>query len=153
MGYTASSPYALNKEQLEKLEQDQAAKRAEVFKAICSKGLELPAPSTLQEQLCKSWGLVTTTPTMSGESSHALTPGVLDLPPMQTGLVGELQLGQPQPNTLPPWETWCPPLPGIIAAGWSVEVITQVKYIIQTPQGSKKWVLRFESHSEPRVAQ
>ena len=94
-GYATSSPYAPNKEQLEKLEQDRVAKRAKAFKALCSKGLELPAPSTPQEQPHKSWGLATATPTTSGESSHALTPGVLDSPPTQMGLMGELQLGQP----------------------------------------------------------
>ncbi len=64
-------------------------------------------------------------------------------------LMGELQLGQPQPNTLPPWETWCPPLPGIIAMGWLVKVMTQVEYVIRTLQGSEKHMLRFESCSEP----
>ena len=37
--------------------------------------------------------------------------------------------------------------------GWSVEVVTQVEYVIRTPQGSEKCVLRFESHSEPWVTQ
>ena len=37
--------------------------------------------------------------------------------------------------------------------GWLVEVITQVNYVIQTPQGSEKCVLRFESCSKPQVAQ
>ena len=73
-GYAASGPYALNKEQVEKLERDRVAKRAEAFKALCSEGLELPAPSTPQEQLHKSWGSATTTLMMSGESSHALMP-------------------------------------------------------------------------------
>ncbi len=82
-------------------EQDCAAKRAEAFKALCSKGLELPTPSAPQEQPRKSWGLVTATPTTSGESSCAPTPRVPDLPMMHTGLMGELQLGQPWPNTLP----------------------------------------------------
>ncbi len=72
---------------------------------------------------------------------------------MQMGLIGELQLGQPRPNTLPLWETWCPPLPSIIAVGWSVKVITRVEYVIWTPQGSEKQILRFESCSEPWVAQ
>ena len=94
-GYAASGPYALNKEQVEKLERDRAVKRAEAFKALCSEGLELPTPSTPQEQPCKSWGSVTATPTMSGESSHALMPGVPESPPTQMSPMGELQLGKP----------------------------------------------------------
>ncbi len=128
-------------------------KRAEAFKALCSEGLELPTLNALQEQLCKSWGSATATLMMSGESSHTLMPGVPESPPQHMSLIGGLQLGQPQPNTLPPWETWCPPLPGIIVVGWSVEVVTWVEYIIRTLQGSKKQVLGFESCSEPRVAQ
>ena len=53
-GYAASRPYALKKEQMEKLEQDQVVKRAEAFKALCSEGLELPTPNAPQEQLRKS---------------------------------------------------------------------------------------------------
>ncbi len=130
-------------------------KRVEAFKALCSEGLELPALNTPQEQSCKSWGSATATLTTSRQSSHALMPGVPELPLMQTGLVGELQLGQPQLNTLPLWETWCLPLPGIITTGWSVEVnyITWVDYIIWTLQGSENHVLRFKSCSEPWVAQ
>ncbi len=101
-GYAASRPYVPGKEQVEKLERDRAVKRAEAFKALCSQGLELPTLSTPQEQLCKSWGSATATPMMSGEFSRALTPGVLESPPPQTSPMGELQLGQPQPNTLPP---------------------------------------------------
>ncbi len=67
----------------------------EAFKALCSKGLELPAPSAPQEQPCRSWGSATATPMMSGESSHAPMPGVPESPPAQTSLMGELQLGQP----------------------------------------------------------
>ena len=152
-GYAASRPYAPKKEQMEKLEQDQAVKRAEAFKALCSNGLELPTLNAPQEQLCKSWGSVTATLTMSGESSHAPMPGVPKSPLTQTGQMGKLQLGQPWPNTLPLWETWCLPPPGIIAVGWLVKVMTQVDYIIQTPQGSKKCVLRFESCSKPWVTQ
>ena len=73
-GYAASGPYTPNKEQVEKLERDRAAKRAEAFKALCSKGLELPTLSTPQKQPHKSWGSATTTPMMSGESSHTLMP-------------------------------------------------------------------------------
>ncbi len=90
---------------------------------------------------------------MSGESSHTLMPGVPELPPIQMSPMGELQLGQPQLNTLPPWETWCPPLPGIIATGWSIEVMTWVVYVIMTLQGSEKCVLGFESCFEPWVTQ
>ena len=149
-GYAASGAYALKKE---KLEQDRVAKRAETFKALCSEGLELPIPNAPQEQLHKSWGSATTTLTTSRESSHAPSPGVPKLPLLQTGPMGKLQLGQPWPNTLPLWETWCLPPPSIITVGWSVEVVTWVDYIIRTLQGSEKWVLRFESCSEPRVTQ
>ncbi len=53
-GYAASGPYALNKEQVEKLEKDRAVKRAEAFKVLCSEGLELPTLSAPQEQPHKS---------------------------------------------------------------------------------------------------
>ncbi len=134
---------------MEKLERDRAVKRAKAFKALSSEGLDLPAPSTPQEQLHRSWGSATATPMMSWESSRTPMLGVLESPLLQMSPMGELQLGQPRLNTLPPWETWCPPLPSIIAMGWSVKV----DYVIRTLQGSKKHVLGFESCSKPRVAQ
>ncbi len=42
---------------------------------------------------------------------------------------------------------------GIIAMGWSIEVVTWVEYVIRTPQGSEKHILGFKSCSKPQVTQ